>query len=102
MPIHDFFRNFDETDERFSSIDDLPDNRGEIAKQHYLEMIDHYGAHLGVRNARKHLAAYIENNATDDTDLKHWRAALCRETDPGVVIRHIDDYFSARQSLKAA
>ena len=34
MPIHDFFRNFDETDERFSSIDDLPDNRGEIAKQH--------------------------------------------------------------------
>ena len=34
MPVHDFFRNFNEGDERFSSIDDLPDHRSEIEKQH--------------------------------------------------------------------
>lgn len=34
MPVHDFFRNFNESDERFSSIDDLPDHRSEIEKQH--------------------------------------------------------------------
>lgn len=34
MPIHDFFQSFDETDEQFSSIDDLPDHRTDIEKQH--------------------------------------------------------------------
>ena len=34
MPVHDFFRNFNETDERFTSIDDLPDHRSDIEKQH--------------------------------------------------------------------
>ncbi len=34
MPVHDFFKNFNESDERFSSIDDLPDHRTEIEKQH--------------------------------------------------------------------
>jgi len=34
MAIHDFFRNFNESDERFSSIDDLPDHRSDIEKEH--------------------------------------------------------------------
>jgi hypothetical protein len=34
MPVHDFFRNFNETDERFTSIDDLPDHRSDIDKEH--------------------------------------------------------------------
>ena len=34
MPVHDFFRNFNEGDERYSSIDDLPDHRSDIEKQH--------------------------------------------------------------------
>ncbi len=34
MPAHDFFRTFNESDERFSSIDDLPDFRTDIEKQH--------------------------------------------------------------------
>lgn len=34
MPIHDFFRDFNESSERFSSIDDLPDNRSIIEQQH--------------------------------------------------------------------
>lgn len=34
MPIHEFFSSFNETDERFSSIDDLPDFRSDIEKQH--------------------------------------------------------------------
>ena len=34
MPIHDFNRNFNETDERFTSIDALPDHRSPIEKEH--------------------------------------------------------------------
>lgn len=34
MPIYDFFRTFNTDDERFSSIDELPDFRSEIEKQH--------------------------------------------------------------------
>lgn len=34
MPVYDFFRTFNEDDERFSSIDDLPDFRSEVEKQH--------------------------------------------------------------------
>lgn len=33
MPVHDFFRSFSETDEKFSSIDELPDHRSEAEKQ---------------------------------------------------------------------
>ena len=34
MPAYDFFRSFNEKDERFMSIDELPDHRTEIEKQH--------------------------------------------------------------------
>lgn len=34
MAIYDFFRSFNEKDERFISIDDLPDFRTEVDKQH--------------------------------------------------------------------
>jgi len=33
MPVYDFFRSFNEKDERFISIDDLPDHRTDIEKQ---------------------------------------------------------------------
>lgn len=78
------------------------DKRGSIARQHYLDMLEHYGEELGVRNARKHLAAYIEKNATKDTHLKEWRSALCRETNPEIVLGHMADFFSDHPVLKAA
>lgn len=34
MPVHDFFRTFDEKNEKFISIDDLPDFRNEVEKVH--------------------------------------------------------------------
>jgi len=34
MPVYDFNRNFNETDERFTSIDGLPDHRTAIEKEH--------------------------------------------------------------------
>ena len=36
-----------------------------IAVEHYDAMIDHYGETVGVRQARKHLAAYIDNLAPE-------------------------------------
>ncbi len=79
--------------------------RGAIAIRHYLEILNHYGQELGVRNARKHLAAYLEKNALGDAgqgELKAWRAALCRENDPKMVVHHLEAYFSNCPELKAA
>ncbi|MBZ0218389.1 MAG: tRNA-dihydrouridine synthase, partial [Fimbriimonadaceae bacterium] len=76
--------------------------RGKIALQHYNDMIAHYGVELGVLNARKHLAAYVERNALDKSGISDWRAALCREHNPEVVKNRIDAFFDANPRLKAA
>jgi len=59
----------------------------EAALRHYAETIAHYGEPLGVRMARKHLAAYVEH-APVDMDPAHrraFRAAICRMAAPSRV-----------------
>lgn len=75
---------------------------GEIALNHYTDMIDHYGVELGVLNARKHLAAYLEKNILDDTELSSWRAAFCQALDPEHVKDYLAAFFSSNPRLKAA
>jgi len=50
------------------------------ALAHYHEMIAHYGESLGVRMARKHLAAYIDHAPVDidPGERRAIRAAICR------------------------
>jgi len=52
---------------------------------HYERMLSHFGTELGVRCARKHVAAYIENAPIRGVDRANWRAMLMRETDPARV-----------------
>ncbi len=54
------------------------------ALAHYKETIDHYGAPLGVRMARKHLAAYVDHAPIDiEPEVRRaFRASLCRIASP--------------------
>ena len=60
------------------------EDQGAAALVHYRETIDHYGAPLGVRMARKHLAAYIDHAPVDldPAYRRALRASLCRIASP--------------------
>ncbi len=63
------------------------DTQRDAALVHYRETIAHYGAPLGVRMARKHLAAYVDHAPLDmDSVLRRsCRAAICRMASPNGV-----------------
>lgn len=67
----------------------------QAAITHYRETIDHYGAPLGVRMARKHLAATIDHAAIDLDPLQRrsFRSALCRIASPERVIDCLGGFF---------
>lgn len=83
MPVHDFFRNFNETDERFSSIDDLPDHRSDIEKQH---------TPLSVYNHDKPDLAYAERLAEEVINISGgWVTLYLKE--PLVDQNNLDDVW---------
>jgi len=66
------------------------------ALTHYRDMIAHYGAPLGVRMARKHLAAYVDH-APVEMDLgqrRALRAAICRLVSPDKVAGALTAFFA--------
>ncbi len=76
--------------------------RAATAMRHYRDMLDHYGESVGVRVARKHLAAYADfelsfGNWPGGPDL---RGAICRSTDPEEVLALLSRFF-AEASAKA-
>lgn len=66
-----------------------------IALSHYRETIAHYGAPLGVRMARKHLAAYIDNAPVDlpDSARRIVRSTICRMASPDAVEEALTAYY---------
>ena len=78
----------------------------DAALSHYRETIAHYGAPLGVRMARKHLAAYVDHASVDiDPALRRsFRAALCRMASPDQVANALTGFFDGnfRLAEKAA
>jgi nifR3 family TIM-barrel protein len=67
-----------------------------IARRHYDETIALYGTALGVRVARKHLAAYVDHARVElEADARRaFRAALCRLTDPAEVAMQLSAFFA--------
>jgi nifR3 family TIM-barrel protein len=51
----------------------------EIVLEHYDTMLEHYGTHSGIRNARKHLGWYVEELLGQGEEAKEWRQRLFRE-----------------------
>ncbi|WP_139247825.1 tRNA dihydrouridine synthase DusB [Hyphomicrobium sp. CS1GBMeth3] len=56
--------------------------QGRIARGHVEAMLDHYGAYLGLRNARKHMGWYLETSGHRAATRKAWRRQICTEDDP--------------------
>ena len=52
------------------------------ARQHVDAMLNHYGAFLGLRNARKHIGWYLERAGCQGAALKGWRRRLCTSVEP--------------------
>lgn len=67
-----------------------PARRAAIARAHFDDMIEHYGAHTGVRMARKHLAWYTKGYR----DGAAFRVAINAESEPGRVRTAMDRFFT--------
>lgn len=53
-----------------------------LVERHFEEMLSHYGTHLGIRNARKHIAWYLGHLGFDAATAKAWRRRLCTADEP--------------------
>jgi nifR3 family TIM-barrel protein len=73
-----------------------PAARRAAAVSHYSDMIAHYGDALGVRVARKHLAAYADYELAGVIGgaLADVRALLCRSTNPAEVLALLDCLYA--------
>ena len=69
-----------------------------IALRHYRETIAHYGEPLGVRMARKHLAAYVDLAPLDVSagERRAFRSSICRLASPTAVADRLAQFYAGR------
>jgi tRNA-dihydrouridine synthase B len=88
-----------------SRPDPRPDQVLAIIIRHYRAMLAHYDEGLGLRVARKHLAAYLESSTGKNgcsRPLREWRQAVCRSENPVEVEALLAEFFEARRQGTAA
>jgi len=75
-----------------------------ISADHFSACVDHYGVDVGVRTARKHLAAAIEHTLATGcaSDRPHLRRAILTEPDPDAVLRLLALWFEEIPEEQAA
>ncbi len=71
----------------------------DVAMRHHAALIDHYGAFLGARVARKHLGWYMDQAGAGDPAL---RRAVLTATRPAEVLRHLAAWFATGAERRAA
>jgi tRNA-dihydrouridine synthase B len=67
--------------------------QGRIAREHVEAMLTHYGAALGLRNARKHIGWYLEKSGRGPVTVKAWRRQLCTADDPARVLDGLHAFY---------
>jgi tRNA-dihydrouridine synthase len=77
------------------------DRQRDIAIAHVDSMLAHYGRHLGLRNARKHVGWYLESSGRPAAVVKAWRARLCQDDDSARVMRHLSEFYSEPEAMAA-
>lgn len=76
--------------------------RAETAVEHYEAMLSLYGAEMGLRHARKHLAAYADRAAEAGCGLKSSeRRTLVTAIDPAVVLGLLNRLYDEPERLAA-
>jgi tRNA-dihydrouridine synthase B len=80
-----------------------PEERLDIALQHFRDSLLFYGDRLGLRIFRKHLAAYVEQAPwpVSQDARRAARATLCRLDDPAAVERGLATLWTPDQRLAA-
>lgn len=73
----------------------------DIAVRHVEDMLVHYGAHLGLRNARKHIGWYLETSGRPAAAVKVWRARLCPDDDARRVIAGLSQFYDTPEAIAA-
>lgn len=68
--------------------------QGRIAVAHVEAMLSHYGAHLGLRNARKHVGWYLETSGAPASVVKEWRRRLCTEDDAAKMLAGLAAFYA--------
>lgn len=73
----------------------------QTAQQHYQDIVKFYGQERGIRNARKHLSAYIENApARMPDDIRSQAGSdICRLQDEASVLAKLEQVYLAPHSL---
>ncbi len=78
--------------------DPAPDEMAGIAIEHYEGLLALYGEHVGLRHARKHLAAYADvASASGFSVPSSVRTALVTSEEPGTVVALLRDLYSERE-----
>jgi nifR3 family TIM-barrel protein len=72
-----------------------------IALEHVEAMLSHYGASLGLRNARKHIGWYLERSGHGTDVVKAWRRRLCTEESPTSVLRGLSVFYDEAEEAAA-
>ncbi|WP_135077726.1 tRNA dihydrouridine synthase DusB [Terasakiella sp. SH-1] len=70
----------------------------DIVLEHYQAMLAHYGEHVGVRHARKHLGWYCKGLK----DATHFRNEIMKLATPQEVTQKIHDFYTANIERKVA
>jgi tRNA-dihydrouridine synthase B len=78
------------------------DEQARIATEHVEAMLSHYGADLGLRNARKHIGWYLETSGRAVDVVKSWRRQLCTESNPARVLHGLKAFYADAQEKEAA
>ncbi len=71
--------------------------QAKIAGEHVEAMLVHYGTHLGLRNARKHIGWYLEKSGRPADSVKAWRRQLCTQEDPARVLHDLAAFYDDAQ-----
>lgn len=72
-----------------------------IASRHFTSMLDHYGAPLGLRNARKHIGWYLASSGLPGDALKRWRSTLCTAESPGEVLSGLQNAYAEAAEMRS-
>jgi len=72
----------------------------EIIAAWYDDTMQLYGVPLGVKVARKHLAALIDHLEVNEDEARMWRGRICRLDDPRGVLAELNQFYD--QILEAA
>lgn len=73
-----------------------------VALSHIEAMLDHYGAFLGLRNARKHVGWYLETSGAPSAVVKANRQRLCTETDPARLLAGLARFYASAPHVQGA